>query len=530
MVAKHYPLWIALVVYWVITAGLLLTALIATRGCFAYPLDDTYIHMAMARHLVHNGFSGVSLMGFSSSTSAPLWTYAVAVAYGIVGVRDWVPLALNLLAGSAAIAICYGFLQQHTRPPQLVLLLVAFTLLSLLPTMTLLGMEHTLHAALTLCFALLASRQLSEGRPSGKGIALLALVAAALTLTRYEGVFLVGAAVLLFALKRRFASASLVGAAGASSILLYGLYSVAQGWYLLPNSVLLKGHMAEPTLAGLVRYLLTIPTQLVYNPHLLMLLVAIVLLYRRRESLGLATMRDRHLAILFGLSALLHLQLDKTGYYYRYDMYLAAAGIVIVFALARRPVWPGKTDAGWGSLHRARVGAAVMLLLGLTLAVRAAHAFLQYPAAVANTYEQQYQMGLFLQRYYTGATVAANDIGAINYLADIKTLDLVGLASIEVARARRAGSYDWQTITRLSYEHGVQVAIVYDSWLDGLIPPTWVRVGQWRIANNVVQGSEVVSFYGVNRASAENLAAHLKAFASLLPPRVEQLGPYTTGP
>ena len=55
------------------------------------------------------------------------------------------------------------------------------------------------------------------------------------------------------------------------------------------------------------------------------------------------------------------------------------------------------------------------------------------------TYHQQVQMGTLLREYYTGRTIAVNDIGAVNFFADITVIDLVGLASMDVARLRRAG-------------------------------------------------------------------------------------------
>ncbi len=48
-------------------------------------------------------------------------------------------------------------------------------------------------------------------------------------------------------------------------------------------------------------------------------------------------------------------------------------------------------------------------------------------------------MALFLKDFYAGNVVAANDMGAINYIADIRCLDLYGLASMEVADLKRAG-------------------------------------------------------------------------------------------
>src|SRR3989304_3783024 len=80
---------------------------------------------------------------------------------------------------------------------------------------------------------------------------------------------------------------------------------------------------------------------------------------------------------------------------------------------------------------------------------------------------------------------AANDIGAINYLADIKNLDLWGLASLEVAKAARGHYYEPELIVSLLITKKVKVAIVYN-WLNayGGIPVSWVKVGEWKISNN----------------------------------------------
>jgi hypothetical protein len=50
------------------------------------------------------------------------------------------------------------------------------------------------------------------------------------------------------------------------------------------------------------------------------------------------------------------------------------------------------------------------------------------PQASRNIYEQQYQMGMFLKRCYPGKAVAVNDICAVSYLADVRLVDLLGLA------------------------------------------------------------------------------------------------------
>ena len=63
------------------------------------------------------------------------------------------------------------------------------------------------------------------------------------------------------------------------------------------------------------------------------------------------------------------------------------------------------------------------------------------------------------------------------------------------------------------------IAIVYDTWFDrfAVLPPQWVRCGRWTIANSIVTGSDVVSFYAVNSSASADLTAHLTKFTAALP-------------
>lgn len=82
-------------------AGSLFVALPAMQAKgedrFVYPLDDTYIHMGMAKNLATHGVWGVNRYHFSSSSSSPLWTLTLAGAYLVTGVREATPLILNLI-------------------------------------------------------------------------------------------------------------------------------------------------------------------------------------------------------------------------------------------------------------------------------------------------------------------------------------------------------------------------------------------------------------------------------------------------
>ena len=99
--------------------------------------------------------------------------------------------------------------------------------------------------------------------------------------------------------------------------------------------------------------------------------------------------------------------------------------------------------------------------------------------------------------------MALNDIGTVNYLADIHCLDLWGLANVELAKAKHNHTYQVGDIKRLSKQTGTRVAIVFDRWLMGELPPEWIRVGRLTIPNNVNVGEDTVSFDAVSPSEAQ---------------------------
>ena len=112
--------------------------------------------------------------------------------------------------------------------------------------------------------------------------------------------------------------------------------------------------------------------------------------------------------------------------------------------------------------------------MAIPLGVLGFQALWKTPVASRNIWQQQYQMGLFLNEYYPQAAVAANDIGAIDYLADLHLVDLFGLASREVLQAKLGG--EWQSdlagaLDRLTSAEGARIAVLYDNWF-GYNPAT----------------------------------------------------------
>lgn len=519
------PLLVALVLYWMTVAVLVGQSLQLNQGHLAYPLDDPYIHMAMAKNLALHGVWGVTRHEFTSTSSSPLWTGLLALMYRLFGVADAPPLWLNLIAGSLSIWIAHGVVRRSDAGPRWTLaVLVVLVFGSALPTLTITGMEHTLHGLLTLAFAAVAVRVISGDNGGRRGL-VLALLAAALASTRYEGAFAIAVVVLLLAVTGKRALASLIAAAGLAPILAYGAWSMAHGWFFLPNSVLLKGNVPDAGIVGIAKVLVgwQAANGLQLNPHLLVLLATAIVLALGLRSTRLTTPSVALTGIFVG-TTLLHLQFAKTGWFFRYEAYLLMLGIVVV----------GSTLHPWIQERRAQRGAgreltwfaAAALLLAIVaspIAVRAIRAIQSTPGYTKITYDQQVQMGRFLHRYYTGRPIAVNDIGAMNYFADIRVVDLVGLASMDVARLRRAGQRGpW--IESMVAEKRVDVAIVYDSWLieNGGVPASWHKAGEW---SGAVPNS-TVAFYAVRPDQVTELKANLRAFMPDLPPDVTPGGEF----
>ena len=451
----------------------------------------------------------------------------IVLAYRAFGVNDWAPFLLSMVFGSLSIVLADYLLHGVSNPIRRTAYLLLVVLFTPLPILVLTGMEHALQAFLTLAVLYLAATVLSEGGSNSRRIAGMAFLVSLLTITRYEGLFLVASIVVFLALQKRFFAALALGAAGLAAVTAYGLISVLHGWYFIPNSVLLKGASLSFTLEGLLIFAMRLSTNLVDAPHVLILVFACLaafMLAKRQQIIG---KREGYLVALFVPAVMLHMQLASIGWFYRYEAYIVLIGLVILAGMADA-LFTTQVDAfktaGLGNLAATAV---LFLLLAAPLAVRMSAALVQYPIAVKNIYDQQYQMGLFLQRYYSGKVVVLNDIGAPDYLAELRVLDLYGLDSMDVARAKLSGTFGERTIQELAASQDPEIAIVYDDWFKGQIPPDWVQVGKWSIDENSAAANPTVTIYAPGTQWKQVAIDNLKDFSTLLPSDVLQEGLYT---
>ena len=260
------------------------------------------------------------------------------------------------------------------------------------------------------------------------------------------------------------------------------------------------------------------------TPHLLALVAALLATLLWRAARGEGFWTRGQLMTVFSLAAtFLHLQFASVGWFYRYEAYLVALGVVVLlvnrFDELVRQVWQ------MPKLQAAAAGLA-MLLAVFPVAERGAEAIWGFPTAAHNLFEQQYQMALFFQKYYPGASVALNDVGLVNYLADIRCLDLYGLCDRQVLALKRHKVYDTVAMANRAEAARVQVAVVYEKRFGAdygpPIPASWTRVGAWQISDNAFLGGDTVTFYAVKPTEVERLAGYLREFAPKLPAEVTQ--------
>lgn len=528
------PLLANLALLWGLTAVLTAIFLSASgAGRVVYALDDPYIHMAMARNLAEHGVYGVTRHAFSSSSSSPAWVLLLTGGYALAGVREDLPLLLALLSASLAVSAADRICRAHglTARARGVVLLVLVLATPLVP-LVMTGMETALQVAVDLLFVHTAVRRLGPKGDvtSARSSRWLWLLTPLVTAVRVEGVFLVAVIAVLLLVQRRWREVVVLAGLGALPLIVYAAVAHTHGAPLLPNPVLAKASLPAGPHA-LTTFLRQGLESFRYHPDLLLTVVAALALWIRSGRVAAKNESGRLWLLIFAAASILHAQFARIGAMGRYEAYLMALGIVALGlnlpGLAhdlrgRHPQYADAADAS-GRWPARAAWAMLAFCIAAPFMPRLTTAFLVTPRAMRNIHQQQYQVGLFLREHYQGRTIVANDIGAIDFLADIDVLDVVGLADPATLRHRleRGGDTDW--LADQAAARGAVVAIVYRDWLEseyGRLPATWQPVGSWTIPGNVACAGATVDFLGLGAAAADSLRLRLAAFAPLLPPAV----------
>jgi hypothetical protein len=495
-----------------------------------YPLDDSWIHLAFARHLAHGEGFGVNAGQGSTGSTSPLWTLLLVPGLLIgAGHRVW-PWLLGMLAlagtGLAAARVVRRLLalRGETEGSWATTAPILGGLLAVTSAGLVWSAAGAMETPLFTLFLLLAwSEQLNDharASDGGRRLPSWGILAGLATLARPEGLIFV----VLLALCARSVRAAILNLVVALAVYApYGIYCLAQTGRFWPSTLFAKTTRAFAGLpdAGYLLKSLGLIARLM--PALVVLLGAGLLLW------AIGALATRHPAA------------PRSGRWVRWRPYLpgtvfpialplayASMGRTFLFAgLAGNfgryffPLAPFLALTGLGAVlagtarWRGRIRGAWLLLAvaGLT-GWNAGHAWGQasrFAHNVRDVNAMQVEMARRLARDLPpGSLVAANDVGALAYFTDLRVLDLVGIVSPEVQqvlfplrqqdrRARHAALFNLLTRMRPA------AIVVFPEWYREILTslePIRQPLETIRVPDNITAAQDELVAYRLNWSAA----------------------------
>jgi len=444
----------------------------AALGASGFPLDDAWIHQTYARNLAQRGEWSFVPGEPSTASTSPLYTLLLALGYALrVPHMAWT-FALGALALAGA-----GWLNARlaaTLFPQVRAVALWTGLMTVLAWHMVWaaasGMETVLFALLTLLVIAVAW----SGRPAGPGArplrspvwrgAMLGVTGAALTLTRPEGMMLVGLAVLFgwprlsgtnADLRHNLAWAGGVALGWLAGVAPYAAWNASVSGQLLPATASAKQAEYAATLAlPLAERVWMMLRPLVAGGQALLLpgIVAAAFILMRRKAWRYDALTWLPMAWAAAHIGLYALRLPAPYQHGRYAqpvlpvvILYGVGGTLILVRCARR--------------HLAR------RVLTRTLALSTAAVTAGFWAIGAQAYARDVQIihtemvaaARWVSQALPGdALLAAHDIGALGYYAPRPIFDLAGLVTPEVVPVIR----DHEALMGLMCQRGVQYLMV----------------------------------------------------------------------
>ena len=497
-ILKLNSAWLAILVFAMAAVWELNATLAATGGVFVYSVDDAYIHLALAERIAH-GTYGLNLHEFSAPSSSILWPFLLLIGVG-ASWHPFVPLAFNFIFGAMAAWLtgkCVDEWPWHEegrwrwlkRAITTVLFVIGLNVVGLMYF----GLEHVLQLLLAVACAY-GILQVHRGREMPWWAIAAACVG---PMVRYENLAIsVAVAVVLYWTRSKKAGIWTLVASLAVPLAFSG-YLLAHGWFVLPNSVLMRGTSG----AGWRGFLDTLKLNLIHDVTQNTRLSWLCVLGFPAELWWISRRSRPSAAAAVTMVLGLVLVVGKVGSF-RYESFAGAFSVLILFVLL-------------GDRYRQWHLAILVFLLCTWPYFRYLH---QSAVSSENIYQQQYQMGRFEREYYK-KNVAVNDIGLVSYRLpqNIYVLDTAGLAS---RQSMLQQNKDVQWTDRFVRDHNAGLAMIYTDWVQG-IPPTWTLMGRFVLGSELISPAEDhVEVYATSVGNPAEIDAELREFQKTLPPGV----------
>lgn len=515
MIRRIWPLLLISIISVLITLAGFIWA-ISQTGSFCYALDDSFIMMALAKNLAFHGNWGLTPYQFSSTASSPLFAVLLAAADLVFGEHIWMPLLINALVLFLLYALVFrlcrrwGFSQN-----QIFIALAGLFVFMPVPVLIFGSMEHLLHTLIgLLCLALVL--EFESGTPPW----LFLIAGMLLSSIRYEGLFEGGILILWLWKQGRFLKGFFLGTGMLIPVCALGFYSISQGWFFLPNSLILKAYgMNMQETGSFLGFLVSLLSKAANYPHCMVAFFSLMLI---NQSKGFEKGQNTIWAGVLLLMSLAHFLFSRYGHVFRYEAYLMGLSWLVI--------WKTLVQSGFASrnyllqlIRKKDIMVMVLIpVMALSPVYRSIISFVDGSIAMVNIFEQQVQTALFVKSFYNKDRIAAIDVGAIAYYADCRLEDLWGLGTMDFARLKLEGRYGPHEIDSVCRKLGVEMAIGYGN---PIREPGWKIAGSWAIQNNQVCARDTVDFYALNPLAFQKLKKNLDEFRSELPSTVLVIRP-----
>src|ERR1700722_7197728 len=210
--------------------------LIQTHGTIAYPLDDAFINLTLAKNLAFEHVWGITKYSFTSVSTSLLYPFILAIVYLVTGASLFVPLVINVVAAVWFIAALQRWLiRQGVNPVGQLLILLAVIFLTPLPLLVVSGMEYPMELLFTFLF-ISSFMKTASGTLKKKTI----LYAVLMVTTSYETLLILLVACIVLVVRRQWWEMVKLLFISVLPLYLFGLISITKRSYFVPNPFLLN--------------------------------------------------------------------------------------------------------------------------------------------------------------------------------------------------------------------------------------------------------------------------------------------------
>jgi hypothetical protein len=432
---SKYFLWICIlyIVFFLIHILLIYNS---TDSGFVYPIDDTYIHMGVAKNILNEATYSANNFEFSSSSSSIIWPFLLLICFSIFGMNIAIPLILNFVIGFLIVLFVFFVISRFANEEYGFIISFCSMLFIALFSNIFIGMENLLFGLISLCFVYLLYQYINKK----SNFYLLIIVAFFLATVRFEALFFLPVLFVLWVYYKefQFKDLLLLSLFIVFPIIVFCIIIWLNGSLFLPNSVILKGISGTGGFFGLLlSKAVHIRSHFGFASLYILSFIIFCLTSVFNKYLE-KLMSSNNLKILhfFSLVSFLittvHICFGRFGWLFRYEFYLILL-LFFVFAFALYYFY-NKIESK-KVIFKLFMLFIIILIIMFPFSLFSLGSFFYIPLSSQNI-EMTHIVKSEIINDCNFNNILVEDIGATSYFAEAELIDILGLGNNDIAKAK----------------------------------------------------------------------------------------------